>query len=68
MRHPNNSQCDICADRGPCFYCGRSDIYTETNYLKRLREYEAQASGHHEKGEDENPPGEVTGRSDDGGY
>ena len=26
-RSANNGQCDICADRGPCHYCKRPDMY-----------------------------------------
>jgi len=40
MNYANNNQCDICADRGPCFYCGRSDKYAEVNILNRIEQYE----------------------------
>lgn len=57
----NNNQCDICADRGPCSYCGRSDVYEELNIAMRLKEYEeknqTQKDGAVQKSPDEVHPG-----------
>ena len=49
MQIPNSSQCDICADRGPCFYCGRSDRYAEINILNRIDQYEKEKEGTKDK-------------------
>jgi len=60
MQIPNSNQCDICADRGPCFYCGRPDKYGQLNALKRLKEYEKEKENNdNTKGKDAHNSGQA---------
>jgi len=50
-RSANNEQCDICADRGPCYYCKRPDMYPVQIKIKDHDNGSSVSNGSQEKDE-----------------